>query len=69
MPQVTAQGKSFTCETGANLRKVLLEQDIDLYNGNGELPDAHLAVERGLLPSTTTASTVVDLRPYCFGLT
>jgi uncharacterized protein (DUF433 family) len=36
---------------------------------NSELPDAHLAVERGLLPSTTTASTVVDLSPYCFGLT
>jgi hypothetical protein len=34
-----------------------------------ELPDAHLAVERGLLPSTTTASAVVDLSPYCFGLT
>ena len=28
MPQVTAQGKSFTCETGANLRRVLLEQDV-----------------------------------------
>ena len=32
MPQVTAQGKTFICETGANLRQVLLEQDIDLYN-------------------------------------
>jgi ferredoxin len=36
MPQVTAQGKSFTCETGANLRQVLLEQDIELYNGNAK---------------------------------
>jgi hypothetical protein len=41
----------------------------DIYDMYCELPDAHLAVERGLLPSTTTASTVVDLRPYCFGLT
>lgn len=36
MPQVTAQGRSFTCETGANLRKVLLEQGVDLYNGNAK---------------------------------
>jgi ferredoxin len=36
MPQITAQGKSFTCETGANLRQVLLEQGIDLYNGNAK---------------------------------
>jgi ferredoxin len=36
MPQVTAQGRSFTCETGANLRQVLLEQGIDLYNGNAK---------------------------------
>jgi ferredoxin len=36
MPQVTAQGKSFICEPGANLRQVLLEQGIDLYNGNAK---------------------------------
>jgi ferredoxin len=36
MPQVTAQGKSFTCKTGANLRQVLLEQGVDLYNGNAK---------------------------------
>jgi ferredoxin len=36
MPQVTAQGKVFTCETGANLRHVLLEQGVDLYNGNAK---------------------------------
>jgi ferredoxin len=36
MPQVTAQGKIFTCATGANLRQVLLEQDIDLYNGKAK---------------------------------
>ncbi len=37
MPQVTAQGKSFSCETGANLRQVLLANDIDLYNGNSRI--------------------------------
>ncbi len=36
MPQVTAQGKNFTCETGANLRRVLLENEVDLYNGNAK---------------------------------
>jgi ferredoxin len=36
MPQVTAQGRNFTCETGANLRQVLLEQGIDLYNSNAK---------------------------------
>jgi mRNA interferase HigB len=36
MPQITAQGRSFTCETGANLRQVLLEQGIDLYDGNAK---------------------------------
>lgn len=32
MPKVTAQGKTFDCEVGANLRQVLLQQDIALYN-------------------------------------
>jgi ferredoxin len=36
MPKVTAQGKNFTCETGANLRRVLLDNGVDLYNGNAK---------------------------------
>lgn len=32
MPTITAQGKTFECETGANLRQVLLDNDIDLYS-------------------------------------
>jgi hypothetical protein len=31
MPIVTVQGKTFTCEDGANLRKILLKRDINLY--------------------------------------
>jgi hypothetical protein len=39
-------------------------------NTRSELPHTHpKRVECGLLPSTTIAATVVDLRPYCFGLT
>ncbi len=32
MPTVTAQGKTFHCKTGANLRQVLIENGIDLYS-------------------------------------
>ncbi|MEM8806171.1 MAG: 2Fe-2S iron-sulfur cluster-binding protein [Cyanobacteria bacterium P01_G01_bin.38] len=37
MPKVTAQGKTFDCEIGANLRQVLLANGVDLYNGNAKL--------------------------------
>ena len=37
MPKVTVQGKAFTCEYGANLRKVLLEHNINLHNGGSKL--------------------------------
>jgi ferredoxin len=33
MPKVLAQGKTIECEKKANLRKVLLHNGIDLYNG------------------------------------
>ncbi|MTJ09390.1 MULTISPECIES: 2Fe-2S iron-sulfur cluster-binding protein [unclassified Anabaena] len=33
MPQVIAQGKLIECESQANLRKVLLANGVDLYNG------------------------------------
>ena len=32
MPKVTAQGRTLECELGANLRKVLLANGVDLYN-------------------------------------
>lgn len=32
MPTITAQGKTFHCETGANLRQVLMKNGIDLYS-------------------------------------
>ena len=37
MPKVTAQGKTFECEQGSNLRKVLLTNGIDLYNGKAKV--------------------------------
>lgn len=33
MPKVSAQGTTFQCEQGANLRKVLLANGVELYNG------------------------------------
>lgn len=36
MPQVKAQGKTFECSPDSNLRKVLLEQGVELYNGNAK---------------------------------
>lgn len=37
MPKVTAQGKTFECEAGSNLRNVLMENGIDLYNGKAKI--------------------------------
>ena len=32
MPTITAQGKTFDCQQGANLRRALLDHDVDLYS-------------------------------------
>ena len=37
MPKLSAQGKSFECAPGSNLRKVLLEHGVELYNGNAKI--------------------------------
>lgn len=37
MPTVTAQGKTIQCKTGQNLRRVLLKQGINVYNGKAAL--------------------------------
>lgn len=34
MPKITAQGKTIECESGENLRQVLIRNGINLYNGN-----------------------------------
>ncbi len=41
MPKVTAQGKTFECPQGANLREVLLQNGIDLYNGAASAINCH----------------------------
>ena len=37
MPKIIACGKTIECPEGANLRQVLLESGIDLYNGNARI--------------------------------
>ncbi len=37
MPTVTVRGNTFTCEFGANLRRVLLKHKIKLYNGKSTI--------------------------------
>lgn len=37
MPKVTAQGKTFDCPQGANLRQVLLQNEVELYNQQAKL--------------------------------
>ncbi|MEB3343246.1 2Fe-2S iron-sulfur cluster-binding protein [Okeania sp.] len=34
MVKIQAQGKIITCDVGANLRQVLLKNNVDVYNGN-----------------------------------
>lgn len=41
MPKITAQGKTFECKQGANLRQVLLQNGVDLYNGQAKLINCH----------------------------
>ncbi|GAP97476.1 2Fe-2S iron-sulfur cluster-binding protein [Leptolyngbya sp. NIES-2104] len=41
MPKITAQGKTIECESGANLRQVLLKNGIDVYNGNSTVINCH----------------------------
>lgn len=36
MPTITVNNQTITCESGANLRKVLLANNIELYNGNAK---------------------------------
>lgn len=37
MPQVLAQGKTIECDRQANLRKILLQNGVDLYNGGAKV--------------------------------
>ncbi|WP_013324336.1 2Fe-2S iron-sulfur cluster-binding protein [Gloeothece verrucosa] len=37
MPTISVQGQTITCESGANLRQVLLKHGVALYNGKAKV--------------------------------
>ncbi len=41
MPTIKAEGKTLTCEQGANLRQVLLDNGVNLYNGAASTINCH----------------------------
>ena len=41
MVTVRAQGKTIECDRGANLRQVLLKNDIAVYNGKAAIVNCH----------------------------
>ncbi|MEO1209791.1 MAG: 2Fe-2S iron-sulfur cluster binding domain-containing protein [Cyanobacteria bacterium J06638_20] len=53
MPTVTAQGKTFECKQGENLRRVLLQQGVDLHNQSASVINC-----RGIGTCGTCAVTI-----------
>ena len=41
MPTIKAEGKLLTCAKGANLRQVLLDKGINVYNGAASVVNCH----------------------------
>lgn len=41
MVKIQAQGKTIECDRGANLRQVLLDNGVDLYNGGAKTINCH----------------------------
>jgi len=73
MPTVTAQGKTFECERGDNLRQVLLQQGIELYNqpatvincyGIGTCGTCAVGVEGEVSEMTWREKTRLSLPPH-----
>jgi ferredoxin len=60
MPTVTVRGKTLTCDYGANLRKVLLEPKIALYNGKAKIINC-----RGIGSCGTCAVEIEAGSPHC----
>lgn len=75
MPKVTAQGKTFECSQGANLRQVLLQNGIELYNGATSSLNCHglgtcgtcaVQVEGAVSESEWREQTRRSLPPHSF---
>jgi len=59
MPQLTAQGKTFTCSPSADLRQVLLANSIPVHNDQAALINC-----RGLGTCGTCAVEISELRHW-----
>lgn len=73
MPLIKAQGKTIECSVGANLRQVLLQHEIDLYNGAATVINCHglgtcgtcaVAVTGNVSPMTWKEKTRLSLPPH-----
>lgn len=73
MPFVNAQGKTVECQVGANLRQVLLQHGIDLYNGAATVINCHslgtcgtcaVAIEGHISPLTWKEKARLSLPPH-----
>lgn len=72
-PQITAQGKTFNCDRGANLRQVLLKNKVNLYNGNAQIINCHgigtcgtcsVEIEGEVSPPTWREKARLSLPPH-----
>ncbi|MGG6292825.1 2Fe-2S iron-sulfur cluster-binding protein [Leptolyngbya sp. AN02str] len=73
MPIVQAQGRAIACETGANLRHVLLQQGIELHNqhstiincrGLGTCGTCAVEIEGEVSPQNWREQTRLALPPH-----
>jgi ferredoxin len=73
MPFVKAQGKTVACSVGENLRQVLLQHGVDLYNGAATVINCHslgtcgtcaVVVEGHISPLTWKEKTRLSLPPH-----
>jgi ferredoxin len=75
MPKVTVQNKIVECEKGANLREVLLKNNIDLYNekakyinclGIGTCGTCAVEIQGEINPPNWKDKTRLSLPPHKF---
>ncbi len=73
MPVITAQGQTFACASGANLRRVLLQHGVDLYNGGAQVINCRslgtcgtcaVQIEGAVSPMTWREQTRLSLPPH-----
>ena len=74
MPSVTFDAKVITCETGANLRRVLLDANLPLYNGIastihcrglGTCGTCAVEIEGNVSEMTTVEKWRLGFPPHC----